>query len=114
MALAQSYPKYPSYLQEENILTINFDSLLLAILTSLNIEVTETELSLNVYNLFADLNLAASADITQDIRDSLPSLVTKQYLEHKYDKYQLSSKGKALGLKSLRNFQDFVQKFLKN
>jgi hypothetical protein len=114
MALAQSYPNFPSYLQEEDILTINFDSLLLAILTSLNIEVTETELSLNVHNLFTELNLAASADITKDVKESLPSLVTNHYLVCKYDRYQLSSKGKALGLKSLCNFQDFVQKFLKN
>jgi hypothetical protein len=114
MALAQSYPNFSSFLQEENILTINFDSLLLAILTTLNIEVTETELSLNVHNLFTELNLVASADITKDVKESLPSLVTNQYLEYKYDKYQLSNKGKALGLKSLHNFQDFVQKFLKN
>ena len=114
MALAQSYPNFPSYLQDEDILTINFDSLLLAILTSLNIEVTETELLINVHNLFVDLNLAVSDDISKDVRDSLPSLVTNQYLVSNFDKYQLSSKGKALGLKSLRNFQDFVQKFLKN
>ncbi|MHA2055273.1 MAG: hypothetical protein ACXAC2_25160 [Candidatus Kariarchaeaceae archaeon] len=114
MALAQSYPNFPSHLQNEDILSINFDSLLLAILTSLNIEVTETELLLNVHNLFVDLNLAVSDDITKDVKDSLPSLVTNKYLVCNHDKYQLSNVGKALGLKSLRNFQDFVQKFLKN
>ncbi len=114
MALAQSYLNFPSYLQDEDILTINFDSLLLAILASLNIEVTETELLLNVHSLFVDLHLAVSDDISQDIKDSLPSLVVNQYLEYNNAKYQLSGTGKALGLKALKNFQDFVQKFLKN
>ncbi len=114
MALAQTYPNYSSQLQEEETLTINFDSLLLAILTSFNIEVTETELFLNVRNLFVDLNLAVSDNISKDVQDSLPSLVSNQYLKYHNHKYQLSNKGKALGLKALKNFQEFVLKFLKN
>lgn len=114
MALAQTYSNYPSYIQEEEILTINFDSFLLAILTSHDIEITEEELFINVQNLFTELNLAFSASISKDIADSLPSLVTSQYLEFNEEKYQLSNKGKTLGLKALRNFQEFVQTFLKN
>ena len=114
MALAQNYPTYSSYLQDEETLTINFDSLLLAIFTSFNIEVSETELFLNVRNLLVDLNLAVPENIVQDVHDSLPSLVLNQYLEYDKDKYQLSNKGKVLGLKALKNFQEFVLKFLKN
>ena len=114
MALAQTYPNYSSYLHNEETLTINFDSLLLAILTSFNIEVTETELSLNVRNLLVDLNLAVPDNISKDVQDSLPSLVSNQYLEYEEDKYQISNKGKILGLKALKDFQDFVPKFFKN
>jgi hypothetical protein len=114
MALAQTYTNYSSYHQDEERLTINFDNLLLAIFTSITIDITETELFLNVHNLFVDLNLAVPDSIFQDIQDSLPSLVSNQYLECDENKYQLSNKGKALGLKALKNFQEFVSKFLKN
>ena len=114
MALAQTYPNYSLYLEDEEALTINFDSLLMAIFTSFDIEVTETELLLNVRNLLVDLNLSVPENISEDVQDSLPSLVSNQYLEYVNDKYQLSNKGKALGMKALRNFQEFVPKFLKN
>ncbi|MCK4848486.1 MAG: hypothetical protein KAT16_05655 [Candidatus Heimdallarchaeota archaeon] len=114
MALAQTYPNYSSYLQDEEILTINFDSLLLSILTSFNIEVTENELLLNVRNLFVDLNFEIPDNISKDVQDSLPSLLSNHYLEYRDGKYQLSNKGKALGLKALKNFQEFVPKFIRN
>ncbi|MHA1206228.1 MAG: hypothetical protein ACTSSO_01530 [Candidatus Hodarchaeales archaeon] len=114
MALAQTYPNYSLYPHNEETLTINFDSLLLAIFTSFNIEVTDSELLLNVRNLLVDLNLAVPDNISKDVQDSLPSLVSNQYLEHNEDKYQLSNKGKLLGLKALKNFQDSVPKFFNN
>jgi len=60
------------------------------------------------------LNLVVPDNICKDIQDSLPSLVSNQYLVYEEDKYQLSTKGKALGLKALKNFQEFVPKFIKN
>ena len=114
MALAQTYPNYSSYHEGEEALIINFDSLLLAILTSFDIEVTEIELMLNVRNLLVELNLSVPDSISKDVQDSLPYLVSNQYLGYDDDKYQLSNKGKALGMKALKNFQEFVPKFLKN
>ena len=113
MAIAHTYTNYVSYPQDERTLTINFDNLLLAIFSSFNIDITETELLLNVQNLFADLNLAIPDSIFGDIQDSLPSLVSNQYLEYAGNKYQLSNKGKVLGLKALKNFKNSIQKLIK-
>ena len=92
MALAQTYSNYSSYLQDEETLTINFDSLLLAIFTSFNIEVTETELLLNIRSLFVDLNFIVPDNISKDVQDSLPSLVSNQYLKYTYTIFIFNTK----------------------
>ena len=112
MAIAQIYPKQYSYPENEDPITIIFENLLLAMFTSFNICVTEAILERNLRNLFTNLNFEIPQDLNNHIRESLPFLVTNRYLKENNDGYVLTNEGAIIGKKALKNFRQFVHKYL--
>ncbi|MHA1975536.1 MAG: hypothetical protein ACW98F_13260 [Candidatus Hodarchaeales archaeon] len=114
MALAKSYQNSPPPFTEEDIIKVNLDSLILAMLTAFDVQVTDRDLVLNIKNLFSDLNLGIPENLRSEIQGSLKILTVNNFLVTKEGEFSISELGKSYGMKALLNFRESAPEFFRN
>lgn len=111
MSIAQIQPKTIPHIQKEETLQVNIDSLLLAMITAFNINVTQKSLFANILTLFKELNLVIPDGLTSEISKSVAILTANNYLIQKKDGYVVTEEGRLIGKRALMNFQDSIIEF---
>ena len=111
MAIAQSTPITTLYVQREEPLQVNLDSLVLAMITAFNTKITQKALFKHVVNLFNDLNLTIPDELLSEIPDCLKSLTENNFLQNQKGEYMVTCKGKIHGKRALKGFQEIIQKY---
>ena len=113
MALAKSYQNSPSPFLEEDLIEVNLDSLILAMLTAFNVRVTSTDLTLNITNLFSELNLIIPENLSSEIQGSLEILTVNKFLVATNGEFLISKLGRGHGMKALLNFRESAPEFFR-
>ena len=114
MALAKSYQNSPPPLMEEDIIEVNLESLILAMLTAFNVQVKGKDLILNIANLFSELNLVIPENLNTEILGSLKILTVNHFLLANEGEFSISELGRGHGMKALLNFRESTPEFFKN
>lgn len=85
---------------------IEFDLLLLAMLTVFDLELTENQIYRNFTSLLKQLNLPVKKNLASTVRSSLSFLLSNELiLLCKKGSYIISEKGEPLGMRALMRFQ---------
>jgi hypothetical protein len=111
MSLTKNYPCKTHRLSESNILEINLDSLILALITAFDMDFSSQEILINIQELFNKLNFYQPENLMEKIADSLDLLNNEGYLRQEDGKYSISRTGKHFGLRALQDFQEFAPNF---
>jgi hypothetical protein len=111
MSLAKNYSFKTHHLSESNILEINLDSLVLALIAAFDMDFSSQEILINIRELFNKLNFYQPENLMEKIADSIDLLNDEGYLRREDGKYSISRAGKHFGLRALQNFQEFAQNF---
>ena len=111
MAIAQSTPITTLHFQREEPLQVNLDSLVLAMLTAFNTQVTLNALFKHITNLFNDLNLNIPDNLFSEIPDCLNSLTENYFLLNQKGGYIVTNRGKKHGTKALKGFREAVRAY---
>ncbi|MHA1993107.1 MAG: hypothetical protein ACW97Z_01035 [Candidatus Hodarchaeales archaeon] len=114
MALAKSYQNSPPPLLEDTVIEVNLDSLILAMFTAFNVQISDKDLILNIANLFSELNLVIPENLNSEIRSMLKILTLNNFLIAKEGEFSISELGRDHGLKALLNFRESAPEFFRN
>ncbi|MHA2288031.1 MAG: hypothetical protein ACXABG_04510 [Promethearchaeota archaeon] len=114
MAIAKSYRNSTPSLVEEEVIKVNLDSLILAMLTAFNMKISGNDLILNIANLFSELNLVTPENLSSTIEESLKNLKINDFLVAKEGKFSISEIGEDYGIRALQNFRESAPEFFRN
>ena len=112
MSLAKTSPYRPHQFNESNIIEVNLDSLILAMMTAFDMEFSSQEILINIQELFNKLNFCRPENLIDKITDSLDLLNNEGYIRQEDGKYLISHTGKHFGSRALHNFQEFALNFV--
>ena len=112
MAIAHTSQIVTPYDQMEEHVQVNIESLLLAMITSFDTEISERTLFKHINNLFKELNLVIPDELEFEVPKSLKLLTAYDYLIQEDDQFVITEEGKTIGQRALINFQNDVLEFL--
>lgn len=87
---------------------IEFDSLLLGMMTAFGLELTEKQLLQNIRTLFKQLQLHRVRDLTSILRYNLTFLQINGLIIRQKSRYKISQKGEPLGIRALESFRRYI------
>ncbi|UCG89669.1 MAG: hypothetical protein JSU57_04120 [Candidatus Heimdallarchaeota archaeon] len=88
---------------------IEFELLLLAMLTAFNLELTETQIYKNMRSLFIQLDLPVKKSLTLKVQFSLSILLQDNLILRQKSGYIISEKGEPLGIRVLEHFRQIFK-----
>ncbi|MFW9903693.1 MAG: hypothetical protein ACFFFH_05130 [Candidatus Thorarchaeota archaeon] len=87
---------------------IEFDSLLLGMMTAFGLELTEKELLQNIRTLFNQLKLPKARGLVSILRYNLIFLQSNGLITRQKGRYKISQKGEPLGKSALESFRQCI------
>jgi hypothetical protein len=87
---------------------IEFDLLLLGMMTAFGLELTEKQILQNIRTLYKQLQLPGVRDLASILRNNLTFLQTNGLIIHQKGRYKISQKGEPLGIRALESFRQYI------
>ena len=95
----------------DKIVGIEFNMLLLAMMTTFGLELTVGQLTQNMKTLLVQLKLPVRKNLLTAVRHGLSLLLSNELIMRRKNGYIISENGKPLGLRTLSDFRQIAASF---